>query len=201
LTSSLNNAVTVSLDLRMSVPTRFATVFQDESNSAMSFLTVSTEGTTLRKVTADGYWGYDPAVARLGNGNYLYAWAKPFRNSTDMRLSNVEYALVHPNGTVVLPATPLVDNSNAALYPYDTDPSIAVAPDGTVGIVWERILYDPTTGKSNDNVFFATLDASGTRITGPTNITNNTAWGGSNDYNIPWLSDPTIAATSDNRFV
>src|SRR5690606_7695092 len=48
---------------------------------------------------------------------------------------------------------------------------------------------------------FATLNRLGTRITGPTPITSNTLWGTWDDDNIPELWQPTIAATSDNRFV
>jgi hypothetical protein len=201
LTSSLDNLTTASVHLGMSVSSGFATVFQDEYNFAMSFLTASKAGTTLRKVTADGYGGDAPAVARLGNGTYLYAWDKFHMNSTGRRWNDMEYAVIHPNGTVLLPATTLVDNSGAAFSPYDVDPSIAVAPDGTVGIVWQRTLSNLETGQYNYNIFFATLNASGTRLTGPTNITNNTAWSGSSDYNYPRPMTPTIAATSDNRFI
>ncbi|MBI3977106.1 MAG: DUF11 domain-containing protein [Chloroflexi bacterium] len=45
------------------------------------------------------------------------------------------------------------------------------------------------------------LDVDGNPAYGPINLTNNTAWGTSNDVNRPSFSDPRIAATGDNRFM
>jgi hypothetical protein len=200
LTSSLNTSIKVSFNLEMTVPGAFVAGFQDEADGAMSFLKAAPENTTLQKVTADGYRGNHPAVARLRNGNYLYAWDVDYRNA-QKSWRNIQYAILSPNGTVLLPLTTLVDNSGAAFPTFDHEPAIAAAPDGTVGIVWYRYLYDPATGLYNHTIFFATLNASGTRITGPTNVTNNTVWGTGKDYNTPMFVHPTIAATRDNRFV
>jgi hypothetical protein len=188
------------VELEMGVPSGFVTVFQDEIDGAMSFLTASTSGTTIHKVTAENYLGFSPAVARLTNGNYLYAWHK-FYPDPSKPWRNIEYTLLNPSGTVILPITKLVDNSGATLRTDDSTPSIAIAPDGTVGIVWSRYLRNTATNQRNYNIFFTTLNEAGIQITGPTNITNNTVWGTSSDYNIPQLTEPTIAATSDNRFI
>jgi hypothetical protein len=200
LTSSLNNSASTFVELDMSVPSGFAAVFHDEADGAMSFLTASTDGTALHKATADHYLGFDPAVTRLSDENYFYAWdtfypdpGKPWRN--------IEYALLGSDGTILLPPAKLTDNSSATLSTWEDAPSIAVAPDGTVGIVWSRYLFNAATSQRNYNIFFATLNAAGTQLTGPTNITNNTLWGTLSDYHIPRLLEPTIAATSDNRFV
>ena len=82
---------------------------------------------------------------------------------------------------------------------YDFSPSVAVASNGTIGVTWRHYLGDGSN--HNDNIYFATLDGSGNLITGPTNITNNTAWGNWDTLNVPFYYYPTIATSDDNRFI
>jgi hypothetical protein len=199
-TSSLNLSKTQTVDLSISIPPGFANVFMDEDDGAMSFFTVHPSETNRHKVTGDGYFGYDGAVTRSPDGNYFYAWSK-FHDYGNNFVNEIEYVLLDHNGSIVRPKTKLTNHSSAAMQTYDDSPSIAVAPNGTIGVVWSRYLYNWSTGLSNSNIYLATLNASGALLTGPTNITNNAVWDDGNTLNVPYYFDQTIAASSDNRFI
>jgi hypothetical protein len=196
INSAWNFSVGISVELGMAIPAGFAQVFQNEADGAMSFFTASVDGSRLSKATANNYFGYDAAVAQLPNGNYFYAWDR-----TADGMINIEYALLDRNGTLVRAPARLTNNSGAAYYTSDTSPALAVAPDGTVGVVWRRYLYNSATSQFNTNILFATLSSAGSLLTGPTSITNNTLWGTSSSINLPRFYGQTIAASTYNRFV
>jgi hypothetical protein len=196
INSAWNFSVGTSVELRMTIPAGFATVFQSESNGAMSFFTASADGTKLSKATSDNYFGYDAAVAQLPNGNYFYAWDR-----TSAGVGNIEYALLNPSGAIVRAPARLTNNTGGSLSTLDTSPSISVTPNGIVGVVWRRYLYNTVTSQFNYNIFFATLNSAGALLTGPTSITNNTLWSTSSSNNILRFYGQTIAANTDNRFV
>jgi hypothetical protein len=166
----------------------------------MSFMMGDSNKTSLGKTTPDNYFGYDIAIANLANGNYLYAWNK-FSSSPSNAWRDIEYVLLDRSGNIILPVTKLTDNSSTTMYTADSVPSIAVAPNGTIGIVWSRYIEDFSTGQFNYNIYFATLTASRNLLMGPTNITDNTLWGTGTDLNVPRFYSPTIAASDDNRFI
>ena len=196
LNSAWNFSVGISVELGMAIPAGFATVFQSEADGAMSFFTASADGTRRSKATPDNYFGYDAAVTQLPNGNYFYAWDR-----TSAGVRNIEYALLNSSGALVRAPAKLTNNGGAAYYTSDTSPALAVAPNGTVGVVWRRYLYNNATNQFNTNIFFATLTSAGSLLTGPTNITNNTLWGTSSSINLPRFYGQTIAANTYNRFV
>jgi hypothetical protein len=198
VTSSLNLSKTRTIVLRVSVPAGFANVFQDNADGSMSFMTVDSNQTNLSKVTTDNYFGYFPAVVSLPNGNYLYAWSKGSFNASNV-WRDVEYVVLDRSRNIILPLTKLTNNSSTTIYTEDYLPSFAVAPNGTIGAVWYRYLENPSTNDANYNLYFATISSSGSLLTGPTNITNNTTWGPRNE--VPRFYSPTIAASDDNRFI
>ena len=198
--STLSGAAFTEAQLFMMVPSGSAQVLVNNTDGAMSFLTASVDAINSSKATANNYFGADPAVIQMTNGNYFYAWEKATQ-APNGTVRNIEYAILNRQGALVRAPGKLTDNSGANVYTSDGDPSIAMTPNGTVGMAWYRYLYNTSTNKFNYNIFFATLNAAGTRLTGPTNITNNSVWGGIDSLNIPLLYSPTIAATSDNRFI
>lgn len=200
VTSSLDVSRSNTVNLTLSIPTSFVNVFEDDDNGAMSFMPVSNSGASIYKATSDSYYGYDVTVTKLVNGNYLYAWSKGRYNGRNW-VTDIEYAILDSKGKLVRPVTNLTKNSGASMYVYSYGQSIAVAPNGTVGIAWAQELYNPATGKFNDNIYFATLNGAGTKLTGPTSITNNSIWGSYYDNNIPQFYYAGIAASDDNRFV
>ncbi|MCI0608996.1 MAG: hypothetical protein L0Z71_08045, partial [Anaerolineae bacterium] len=200
VTSSLDVSKTKTIYLFMSIPAGFASVFQDQADGAMSFMTVNSAGASTHIATADGYSGFNVAVAKLSNENYMYVWNRGNFNGGQVVI-DIAYTVLGPDGSILLPATNLTNNIGATMSTRDYLPSVAVAPNGTVGVTWYRYLYNSSTFQYNYNIYFATLDASGNLLTGPTNITNNVAWGGSGDLNVSSFQYPTIAATDDNRFI
>ncbi|HUM37206.1 MAG TPA: hypothetical protein PLQ85_10080, partial [Anaerolineae bacterium] len=113
----------------------------------------------------------------------------------------IEYTLLDRYGQTVRGVSKLTNHSGATMNTYDYDPAVAVAPNGRLGVVWYRYLYNSNTEQSNYNIWFALLDAAGNVVVPPTNLTNNNTWGTWNDYNVPRFYSPRIAATGDNRFV
>ena len=203
VTSSLDVSKTRTIYLFMSIAAGFASVFQDQADGAMSFMTVNSAGTGAYQATADNHFGYNVATTQLTNGSYLYAWNKNYFNGS-YNVTDLEYALLSHNGSILLPATKLTNNSSATMRTHDYEPSIAVAPNGTVGVIWRHYLDNSSTYydfQYNYNIYFATLDGSGNLLSGPTNITSNSIWGASGDLNVPRFWYPTIAATDDNRFI
>ena len=198
--SSLDLSKTKTIYLDMSVPAGFANVFQDNADGSMSFMTGDSNQTSLAKATADNYFGRSVSVTNLTGGNYLYAWSK-FSSSVSNAWRDIEYVLLNRRGNIILPVTKLTNNSSTTMYTEDGVPSIAVALNGTIGIVWSRYIENFSTDQFNYNIYFATLDASGNLLTGPTNITDNTIWGINSDLNVPRFYSPTIAASDDNRFI
>ncbi|NCT22321.1 hypothetical protein GW781_14355, partial [bacterium] len=139
------------------------------------------------------------AVAAAPNGNFVYLWTK-YHWTGSMSVREIEYTLLDHYGNTVRAVSKLTDNSGAGVNTYDYSPSVAVAPNGTIGVAWYRRLYN-SSGQSNYNIYFATLNASGNLTSGPTNLTNNNVWGTYSDPNFSQFYSPTIAASDDNRFI
>jgi hypothetical protein len=195
-TSSLDISKTQAVDLYMSIPSGFASVFVGE-DGAMTFLAAHPDGTNSYKAALDHSYGQDVAVTKLPTGSYLYVWTKSYYNGTSY-VKDLEYALLDRNGTLVLPVTKLTDHSGEIDEISDSVPSIATTPNGTIGLVWTRYIHNVPTKLRNSNIYMATLTPSGGVLSGPTNITRNSIWSVSTVLNF---YDPTIAGSDDDRFV
>lgn len=198
--SSLNTAKSKTATLHAAIPTAFAQAYRNHDNNAMSLDLVLPGGQLTKRVTANHYYGYDMAIAEAPNGNLAYVWRRGrCLGNCSLYVDELEYTLVNRFGDTVRGVTKLADHSSATTYVNDTDPAIAVAPDGHVGVLWARYMYTSSNnGLHNINLYFAILDANGNLTAGPTNITGITAW-------TPWsatphFSKPTMATTGDNRF-
>jgi hypothetical protein len=101
-------------------------------------------------------------------------------------------------GNTLKAVTKLTNNSGAK---YDYYPSVAVTPDGHIGVMWTRRIYNSSYSQYNYNVYFAVLDGTGKIVLAPTNITNNAAFTNGNDLNARSYYQPQISATGDNHFV
>jgi hypothetical protein len=194
-TSSLNPAKSKTATISMAIPPLFAQVFSDAADGAMSFLFAGPNGLSTGKATNDKYYGADIATIELPNGNYFYTWIKINSDSFD-----IEFTLLNQSGSIILPTHKLTNNSGAA-GTYDMSPAVAAAPNGTVGVVWTRELYNSSTHQSNYNIYFAELSSAGSLLYGPVNVTQNSTWGTYNDLNNPILYSSAIASTDDNRFL
>jgi hypothetical protein len=196
--SSLNPGVSKTISLQMAVPARFAQVFRDADDQAMSLYLAELGSEGLFTATPQQYYGYDMAVAETPTG-FAYFWARS-GVAASVTTAEIEYTLLDNSGNTVRAVTKLTDHSVATVETRDTIPAVAVAPDGRIGVLWHRRLYD-SRGQLNENIYFATLDSAGKLLYGPTVVTNNTVWGYPGIPPVPEYSHPRIAATGDNRFV
>lgn len=200
--SSLNGSKSKTVVTRSAVPTAFAQVYQD-ADGAMSLYLAQPAGQTANKVTSERHYGYNTSVVETPNGDFVYAWQRGrcLRTDCTVYVDEIEYALLDRYGEIIRAPSKLVNHNDATIDIYDSAPAIAVSPNNRIGMLWYRSLWNGNTGQSNDNVYFAILDASGNQVFGPVNLTNNTAWGDWNAPNIPRFWDTRITATGDNRFV
>lgn len=197
--SSLDDSKTKIANLSLTIPAGFANVYMDQDDGDMRFMTADINGANTSWVTNDSRYGYNLAMERLANGQYFYAWSNSYFNG-QTSVNDVEYAIVDRSGNVVRPAKKLTNNASATTYISDYSPAVAIAPNGTIGVVWTHYIYDYAANKYNYNMYMATVAPSG-KLIKKINLTNNKLWGTFNVLNFPGFFNATIASTSDNRFV
>ena len=191
--SSINPAKTKTFRLGLAIPSNFAGVFENDDDGAMQLLLARPSGQNTFKVAPDGSYGSGPAVAMTPNGNYLYAW-NTYRWLDSFSVTEIEYAIVARNGSVIRPASKLRDLSSATWYERDYAPSISVAPNGTMGIAWYHYSWSDSANDYLYDIYFALLNSQGNLIYGPVNVINNT------DPSASFYG-ASIAATDDSRFM
>jgi hypothetical protein len=199
--SSLDTTKSKTVSLQTAIPAPFAQVFRDDVDEAMSIYLAQPGTQILKKTTYDWYDGEDMAVAETSSG-FVYFWNKE-RDEGNVDVRELEYTLLDSLGDTVRAVSKLTDHTGATMRTYDGSPSIAVTPNGHIGVLWRRDIrqWDGANWQYNYNVYFAILDSSGNLLYGPANITNNDIWGDWDDYGVPIFYSPQIVAISDNRFV
>lgn len=196
--SSLDFDESKTVLLQSTVPAPFAQAYRDSADGAMSLYMAQPDAQLLRRATPNSYYGDNVAVAEAPDG-FVFLWDRPgFAGSVGIR--EVEIMLLDHYGTTVRGVTRLTDNSTATVNTYDQYPAVAVAPNGRIGVLWQRYLRNGSTGKYNYNIFFAILDSAGSPVYGPTNVTNNTNWPSLTEAGARFL-EPRITATDDSHFV
>jgi len=173
--SSLNRNKSKTVTLQTAVPAPFAQIFRDNADGAMSLYLMQPSVQLLKKVTPDGYYGYYMAVAEMPD-SFAYFWTRS-RSLDSVYAREIEYTLLNRHGETVRPIDKLTDHSGATISTYDYDPAVAVAPNGYIGVIWYRYLYNSTNYTWNYNVYYAILNAAGAVVVPPTNLTNNPIWG------------------------
>ncbi len=197
-TSSESPAIYANATLQGAIPASFAQVYSDDADGAMSLYIVQPLAQTLKKATPDMYSGDDVAIAESPD-RLAYFWSK-FRQNGNLYVGEIEYSLYNQYGETVRGVSKLTNHSGTNMDIYDENPVIAFAPNGRLGVLWTRYMEN-NLGQFNYNLYFAILENSGDLVYGPTNLTNNTIWGYWFDLNTPYLYDPKIAATDDDRYV
>lgn len=190
-----------SASLQLALPAPFVQAYQDSANAVPSLDFVRPDGVVTGKT--EQIYGYDLAVAEMVDGNFFYAWTKGrcLDSQCERYVREIEYSIFHPQGLLSQATTKLIDLSQVPINTYDNALALAVAPNGRIGIVWYRYHYNEDTSQSLYNIWFAILNDSADLVYGPVNLTNNEQWGASGDLNYPRFWDPSIAATTDNRFI
>lgn len=182
--------------LQAAVPVSFAQSFDE---NGMGLYLVKPSG--QRESIISSNWGLDMAIDETPTQGFAYAWdtGRWLDENYTLYVSEIEYTVLDNAGNPTRATTKLVDHSEATIDTYDDNPTVAVAPNGSIGILWDRWLVNET-GQRNYNIYFAILSPTGDISFGPVNVTNNNVWGNWNALNVPLLSSASIAATGDNRF-
>jgi hypothetical protein len=200
-TSSLDTNQLDTASLQTAVPARFAQIYADNADGAMSLFLVDPNTRDDDKVTADGANGYGMSIAETPGFVYAWATSRCLAGPCSTWVYEIKYTLLDEMGNTVRAVTKLVDHSGASMTTEDYPVAVAVAPDGTIGMLWSRTLRHTNDSQVNVNIYFALLDASGDLSYGPVNLTNNTAWGVAGDVDVPFFYSPRIEATGDSRFI
>jgi hypothetical protein len=202
-TSSKNPSKTQGVIIQVAIPAAYAQAYADSVSGV--FLGFSSR-----------YWLTDVSIDRFFTGNtlsvtdtqqnqFIYTWERNGEKSIGNEVayySNIEYAVLDVFGKKIQEAASLTDNEALAtptLLVNARYPALASMPNGSTGILWAQYLLDLNTFKSNSNIHFAILNASGELAAGPINVTNNNEWRGQGQDNVPVYGAPQIAATN-NRF-
>ena len=196
ITSSKNASKSKVATLQAAVPVPFVQSFDE---SGMGLYLVQPGGQQQSILSED--WGLDMAVAETPTHGFAYLWytQRWLDDDYNLGVNEIEYTILDSLGQPIRAITKLVDHSGATVDTYDDNPTVAVAPNGSIGVLWDRWLVNDTWQR-NYNIYFAILAPTGELSYGPVNITNNDNWGGGNDLNIPRLYSASIAATDNNRF-
>jgi hypothetical protein len=211
--STVNPAKQSSVTIQGAVPSEFAKVHvQALPSPAASVLFQANAVGLLKAISAQSR--HNLAILRLGGDRYLVASDQ--EGSGD--ISRVGYTFIDLSAQYSATTYYLPDNSQArpegisgceAEQPLvrDLAPSMAVTPDGNIGIIFVREILKKVTGaggacldRLNSNIWFATVNAHGVKW-GPINITRNDAYGAQQTPGVDFYTSPTIAATSDHRFI
>ena len=178
------------------MPAQFAQTYSQSGSPKVGYYRPDQQAT---RQTTDPY-GWSPAVTTAPDGSIVQVWYQGRSIGNNRYVNELYYAVLDNRGNVIRPATRLTDLSAASTSAYDYDPAVAVAPDGRIGIAWRRYLWNNSNSTWNYNIYFMALDANGSTILSPTNLTNNGSWGSGSSTNVPRFYYPTIAATADGRF-
>ena len=195
--SSLDPAKSKIVALQAAVPAPFAESYAQAGRPKAGFYHQT--GQTMKELTT-GSGNSTASVATMPDGRIVQTWVHGYSNPQGKWVNDLYIAILDRQGNIVRAATGLTDRSGQSINVFDT-PSMAVAPSGTIGIVFTEQLYNRDANTYNYNVYLLTLDSSGYPITGLTNLTGNEYWGTSSDQDALRFSYPTVAATPDNRFV
>lgn len=184
--------------LDAAIPAPHAQVYTDLRGTGVS-LDINEPGATL--TFAENRIGKDPAVVEAANGNLVYVWSEEscLGNPCAVPVSEIYYAIRSKTGAFIRQAARLTSQAGEPYSVYDENPAVAVAPDGTIGVTWQRYQKNAEY-KIRYNIFFARLNNTGGLLASPANITGHDAYGNWNDNNFINTYQPVIAATNDNRF-
>ena len=197
--SSRNPTKQKGARFQAAIPAPFAASYSQSGQTTLGYYRPGQQ--TIRRTGADNSSGYDTAAATLPDGRIVQVWAQG-RNlpNNGPWVNELHYALTDNKGNVLRAAARLTDLSGADSSAYDYSPSVAVSPDGRIGVTWYRGRYRNNYAEYNYNIHFLVLDAAGNLLVQPANVTNNDiwfSWSGNTRFEV---YDAVIAATPNNRF-
>jgi hypothetical protein len=198
--STLDPSAQAVAPIQVAVPAPFAQALSDDPTGMR--LDTIWEHSWCKSRVSYVFTGNTLSVGGLGSGNYVYLWErngnKEVSDNVYAYFTNIEYVVLGKTGWVQRSIDQLTHTDQAATATVDVVaryPSLAAAPDGTIGIAWVENRLDRNTVLKRSNIFFAIMDRQGRVIYGPLNLTNSTEW-----LDRQLYRSPVVAATSDNRY-
>ena len=198
--SALDPGKSKTATLKAAVPAPFVQGFEEDTYAVSMDLVQPRHQDLVDIPGTCGCGENDMAIAQLTGATYFYVWWHA-QWVAPVPHSYLEFTIVDNTGSPIVPATRLTDNEAVTTETYDIQPAVAVTPDGHIGILWNRQVYNSDRSKLNQNVFFMVLDAAGGLVWGPTNMTQNSVWGNSGDLNWPGYAKFQVSPTGDNHFL
>ncbi len=196
--SSRNPTKLKTARYQVGVPASFASSYAQSGKPTLGY---HRPGGQQTRQTADGSAsGYDAAAATLPDGRIVQVWSQGRDLGSSRWVNELYYALTDNKGQVLRPAARLTDLSSATGNAYDSSPSVAVSPDGHIGVAWYRELSRNGYNEYNYNIYHLVLDSNGNMAVQPRNLTNNQvwfSWSGNTRFEV---YDAVIASTGSNRF-
>jgi hypothetical protein len=85
------------------------------------------------------------AIDEMPSGGFAYTWSvsRCLDENYNVCVNEIEYTILDEAGKQTRAITKLVDHSGASMDTYDDEPTVAVAPDGSISILWYRFLFHP----------------------------------------------------------
>jgi hypothetical protein len=148
----------------------------------------------IRRLTTDLDNSNYAGTATTPDGNAVTTWNTNYWNGNAW-VSEIQYAVVNPGGSIVKSIVRLTDNSAAPRKTYDFSPAVAVAPNGNILIDWAR--QEDTDGDGfldRYNAWYTVVNSSGGVVKAPTALTNNTS-------NYPRDYPPAVTALTGGHFL
>lgn len=189
--------------LRTAVPAPFAQVYHHHDQQGGLGLYLShPAGQASRAPGPAQLWSAAPAVAETPDHNFVYVWnADRCLDTCLVYVRELYFTILDRFGRTVVPVHKLTEHGGADLrIVEDNTPVVAVAPDGTIGIIWSRSKIDLLQHTESDDVYFVTLDGQGNVTHGPINMNPKQSWVPQDEFDVLHLSNPQLVALKGNRF-
>lgn len=173
---------------RFATPVPFVYSFTDQSdNNRLGYISPFIH----KEPTLYASFGRNHSLARSSAGDYFYAWDRQHLTAWGL-VSNIEIAIFDDLAQVKKYIfTPYDHTTIPADLFQDTQPAVASAPNGNIGVLFLR--YNPQTGVSN--LFFMLLAPNGDLITAaPVNLTGQQG-------NTLQNAEPGLVVSGDGKFL
>ena len=180
-------------------PPWVAQLYLDADGGTLNLMLSNSRGQQVVPVGTQLTEGDDFALAEAPNGDYVALWAKARCAACAPYVKELWMTQITHEGALRLAPTHVTNPGYPSYALYDVSPSLAIAPNGQIGVVWVRRLWNDQN-QVNENVFFGIVNPQGGWSFAGQNVTGNTAWGNSNDVGVPSFLNASISATADGRF-
>jgi len=193
VSSSLDPTKTTVVTVETTVPNAFTQSYNESNQNRLDLIWSEAQ------LNVELGLGNDAKVIETPDHNFIVMWTTNVTMPDGGTGNLLHYAALNRIGKITQPPKILMEPSGYANYHINDAGTIAVAPDGSVGILWSRYLLSPEE-EINSNVWFIQLDSLGETASTPINLTNNTVWYPRDDDYLSF-GRTRITSTADNHYL